>query len=164
MIKQFLLDYEQELLEKKIDLTKSLQKNELSKKENAEYIRFIEKSEDKSYESFSPQNYNTKSNHKKLKDLKEEKRKLEEASEKIEGSIKEIEMKLEKLSEVMTEVRKYESFQANANNGTDSSNLDSLVHRIEFCSNLIDVDPKRCKLELEDICRELENMVKVENQ
>ena len=155
MVKQFLLDYEQELLEKKIDLMKSLQKNELSKKENMEFIHFIEKSEDKSYDSFSPQNYSTRSDRKRLKELKEEKQRIEELSTKVETEIKDIDSKLEKLYKVLDEIRKYDIVEEEKGSAIDYPGLNSIVHKIEFCSNLVDVDPKRCKLELMEICREM---------
>ena len=161
MVKQFLLDYEQELLGKKIDLMKSLQKSELSIKENKEYIHFIEISEDKSYESFSPQSYNTKNNKIKLKELKESQKQLEEISISKKSELELIDKKLKELSKVIEKVRNDETdkmhHDINTTNAKETFN--SILHKIDFCINLVDIDSKRCKLELQDISKSLRKLI-----
>ena len=57
MIRQYLISYKQEFMEKRIDTIQSLHKIELKIKENMEFLRLIENSQDKVYDSFSPHNY-----------------------------------------------------------------------------------------------------------
>ena len=137
MVKQFLLKYEQELMEKKIDLIKSFQNNEMSIKENEEYIRFVETSENEDYGSFSPQSYNKKNDLTKIKELKEKQKQLKEMSSQKKEEIDNIDQRLSELSDIIEEVRNDEEHD--------------LIHKIEFCISLVDVDPKRCKLELQEI-------------
>ena len=157
MVKQFLLNYKQELMERKIDLVKSFQNNEMLIKENEEYIRFVEASEDKNYESFSPQSYNTNNNLVKLKELKEKQKQLKEVSARKKEEIEHIDQKLDELSNIIEEVRNDEEnrIQQNIKKANKNEKLDSLIHKIEFCINLVDVDPKRCKLELREIIKSL---------
>ena len=157
MVKQFLLNYKQELMERKIDLVKSFQNNEMLIKENEEYIRFVEASEDKNYESFSPQSYNTNNNLAKLKELKEKQKQLKEVSARKKEEIEHIDQKLDELSNIIEEVRNDEEnrIQQDIKKANRNEKIDSLIHKIDFCINLVDVDPKRCKLELREIIKSL---------
>ncbi len=158
MIKQFLLNYEQELMENKIDLMKSFQNNEVSIKENEEYIRFVEASEDNNYESFLPQSYNTKNNLIKLKELKEKQKQLKEISARKKEEIEHIDQKLDELSVIIEEVKNDEDNRIQLDT-TEKADRDktrnSLIRKMKFCINLMDVDPKRCKLELQEIIKSL---------
>lgn len=157
MLKQFLLNYKQELMERKIDLTKSFQNNEMLIKENEEYIRFVEASEDKNYGSFSPQSYNTNNNLTEIKELKEKQKQLKEISTWKKEEIEHINQRLSELSSIIEEVRNDEEnrIQQDIKKANRNEKLDSLIHKIEFCINLVDVDPKRCKLELREIIKSL---------
>ena len=157
MLKQFLLNYKQELMERKIDLTKTFQNNEMLIKENEEYIRFVEASEDKNYGSFSPQSYNTNNNLTEIKELKEKQKQLKEISAKNKEEIERIDQRLSELSNIIEEVRNDEEnrIQQDIKKENRNEKLDSLIHKIEFCINLVDVDSKRCKLELREIIKSL---------
>ena len=157
MLKQFLLNYKQELMERKIDLTKTFQNNEMLIKENEEYIRFVEASEDKNYGSFSPQSYNTNNNLTEIKELKEKQKQLKEISAKNKEEIERIDQRLSELSNIIEEVRNDEEnrIQQDIKKENRNEKLDSLIHKIEFCINLVDVDTKRCKLELREIIKSL---------
>ena len=157
MLKQFLLNYKQELMEKKIDMTKSFQNNEMLIKENEEYIRFVEASENKNYGSFSPQSYNTNNNLTEIKELKEKQKQLKEISAKNKEEIERIDQRLSELSNIIEEVRNDEEnrIQQDIKKENRNEKLDSLIHKIEFCINLVDVDTKRCKLELREIIKSL---------
>lgn len=157
MLKQFLLNYKQELMERKIDLTKTFQNNEMLIKENEEYIRFVEASEDKNYGSFSPQSYNTNNNLTVIKELKEKQKQLKEISAKNKEEIERIDQRLSELSNIIEEVRNDEEnrIQQDIKKENRNEKLDSLIHKIEFCINLVDVDTKRCKLELREIIKSL---------
>lgn len=155
MVKQFLLKYEQELMEKKIDLTKSFQNNELLIRENEEYIRFVETSENEDYDSFAPQSYNRKSDLTKIKELKEKQKQLKEISARKKEEIENIDQRLSELSDIIEEVRNNEEqkVQEDIKEANRNKTLDSLIHKIEFCINLVNVDPKRCKMELQEIVK-----------
>lgn len=157
MLKQFLLNYKQELMERKIDLTKSFQNNEMLIKENEEYIRFVEASEDKNYGSFLPQSYNTNNNLTEIKELKEKQKQLKEISTWKKEEIEHINQRLSELSSIIEEVKNDEEnrIQQDIKKANSNEKIDNLIHKIEFCINLVDVDPKRCKLELREIIKSL---------
>ena len=71
MITNFLLNYEHELIEKKKELCKALKEKTLSIKQNEEFIRFIEMSEDNSYDLFAPQNFKNNINQERIRELNE---------------------------------------------------------------------------------------------
>lgn len=188
MIKQYLLNYEQELLEKKIDLSKALQKNEISIKENMEFIHFIEASEDRSYDSFTPQNYKKDTDHNKIKELKNNQKLLQENGVKLKNEVDAISKKIEELENViqlvnqsnsnikgmeeqlndnenfrlkLLETQEYEK-QRIARELHDSTvqSLTSMIHKIELCTRLIDMDANRCKLELQNMSKTVKEMIK----
>ena len=188
MIRKYLLNYEQELLEKKIDLSKALQKNEISLKENTEFIRFLESSEDKSYDSFAPHNYKNDMNAKRMKELKENQKKLIAEGERIKDEIDNISKKIMELEQIIQieqqAVEKSESIEKQLeDNGKfrlklletqeyerqriarelhDSTvqSLTGMIHRIELCSKLMDMDPNRCKLELQNMTKTIRETIR----
>lgn len=188
MIKQYLLNYEQELLEKKIDLSKALQKNDISIKENIEFIHLIEASEDKSYDSFTPQNYKKDTNHNKIKELKDNQKLLQENGIKLKNEVDDISKKIVELENIiqlvnqsnsnikgmeeqlndneivrlkLLETQEYER-QRIARELHDSTvqSLTSMIHKIELCTRLIDMDNNRCKLELQNMSKTVKETIK----
>ena len=183
MIKQYLLKSKQELVEKRIDFRKLLKKSELKIKENIEFIHLIEESQDKNYNSFFPQNYRTVTNKEKIKKLKEEQRKFEEESKRIEKDIDEVDRKIEELnylislckqkdrneSELEEEVIEKEINRMDFYKEIEDQNKDTMkqiiektevlyaIHnKMELCYRLMDMDPKRCKIELKNISKDLQ--------
>lgn len=184
MVKHYLLNYQQELLEKKIDLEKSLQKVEILIKENQEFIRFIQNSEDKSYDSFSPHNYKSDSDEKKKKELKEQQKELKEQTISLKNQIEHINQKSNELENIikllktennkeidkdddsevfrmkLLETQEYErqNIARELQNSTLQS-LASMMHKIEICTKLADMDPNRCKLELQNLSKTVKNTI-----
>lgn len=98
MIRQYLISYKQEFMEKRIDTIQSLHKIELKIKENMEFLRLIENSQDKVYDSFSPHNYSVNNtNYIKMKGLKKENESLQKALSDTKTEIEEIEKKIKDL-------------------------------------------------------------------
>ena len=188
MIKKFLLNYEEELLSKKIDLSKALQKLEMSLKENVEFIHFIEESEDKLYDSFSPNNYKSDSNNKKIKELKERQKVLKKERDELDLKLKNTTEKILELQTIIQQVnqenenlknlegqvienedvrmeilstREYER-QRIARDLHDSTvqSLASMIHKIELCNRLMDMDSNRCKLELQNLSKVVKDTIR----
>lgn len=200
MVQQYLINSKQELIEKKIDLIQSLHKIELKMKENKEFIRLIDNSQDKVYDSFSPHNSNrNNTNSIKRKGLKREFEKLQESQERIKKEINEIEQKMtdldsmihylkivernkienqkienqniEKKKELEEEQQKFhyrllnhfELEQKSIASEIFELNMEavsSVIHKIEMCSKFVDVDIKRCKLELQNISKDMKSLSK----
>lgn len=123
MVKEYLSNQRQELLEKKIDLQKQLHKNELSTKENEEFLRYIQSTENKSYDSFTPSNYKNDRNEQKKKLLKEEIKELHEQEIFLTDELVHISEKIEELDEVIEFVKSEEKNNSMAEQ-SDTDTLD----------------------------------------
>ena len=187
MIKKYLLNYKNELMEKRIDHTKSLKMCDLKIKENIEFNRLIECSEDKSYESFLPRNYNSDINAEKIEELKEERKRLEEEYNRLLVETGSLDRKIDELDSVIKMLQEIESQKedlaqeigdkrifrltiletqeyerqriARELHDTTVQSLASMIHRIELCSKLTEIDPNRCKLELQSLTNMAKNTV-----
>lgn len=188
MIKEYLINYKQELLEKKIDLTKALQKNELLIKEKIEFKRLIELSEDKSYESFSPQNYNNDKNKEQIKELKNQQKELEEKKVQLKTEIEAINKKIDELECILKSLKQLDNETKHMKEELDDNevfrlklletqeyerkriarelhdstvqSLTSMIHKLEFCTKLMDMDPSRCKIELQNLSNTVRDTIR----
>lgn len=200
MILQYLINYKQELAEKRIDMIQSLHKIELKIKENMEFIRLIENSQDKVYDSFSPHNYNVNNtNNIKMKGLKKESERLQENKNKIKKEMEDIDQKMKDLDSMIqylknvernqVENKKIENQRIEQNKETEEEmqkfhfkllenfetekqkiaseiyelnleNVTGIIHKIEACSKFVDLDAKRCKLELQSLIKEMNKISK----
>ena len=70
MVCTYLEKLQEEYLEEKIQIDKSIANLEIQLKENIEFIKFLDESTDVCYESFSPRNVNDK-NKTQIQELKE---------------------------------------------------------------------------------------------
>ena len=187
MVKKYLLNYKQELMEKRIDYTKNLKMYDMKIKENIEFIRLIECSEDESYESFLPRNYNHNTNAEKIEELKEERKKLEEKYNQLLMETGNLDCKIDELDSVIKMLQEIESQSkdlaqeigdkrifrltiletqeyerqriARELHDTTVQSLASMIHRIELCKKLTEIDPNRCKLELHSLTNMAKNTI-----
>lgn len=91
-------------IEKKIDMNTRLSEFLIMYKENTEFIKFLEKDNDSSYEAFTPREVN--SFHKrKINELKNEQKELEIQINEIKLEIECIEKKIEEVVEVIKEAK-----------------------------------------------------------
>ena len=173
-------------MEEKLNCMKQIKNKDLEIRESSEFIHLIEASQDKSYESFSPQNYNSITDSERIEELKRkrdilknEKREFQMELERLEQKIVEVdlvvnsfntsevdyknmekelesskEMQLD-LFEIWKDERKelIEKLQ-----GSILKEFDGAVRKTELCIRFADMDPKRCKLELQEIKKTLENI------
>lgn len=165
MVKEYLLKCKKELIEEKMHLMKELKKNELSIKENLEFVHYIEMSEDKSYDSFVPQSFEKDLDEKKLFELKEKKKELEQCKSQLEKRIEIIDHKLAELEQIIASIiiRQDEESESmySAENDICSviQNLNRINSKIKMCVDLVDVDRYRCKLELMNLSRYIDDIL-----
>lgn len=180
MITEYLEKLHEEMYEKKVLLERDLKKNELLLKENLQFIYTLENSLDKNYESFSPRDINHES-YAKIESLKKEQVQIVARSEKLETKILDLNEHLTELENVLKSVRENirvedaknilveedEVFrkkiletqemerQRIARELHDSivQNLTGIVHKLELCTKLMDMDTVRCKLELQTLSK-----------
>lgn len=183
MVTSYLERLQDELLEKKSVLEKGINELQIHLKENLEFIKMLEESNDSSYEAFTPREVNSKDKE-KISELKNEQKvivqDLEAVKEEYDVCIK----KLDELTSVIkvaksTLVQKKADTEENdlyrltiletqenerqriSRELHDSTvqNLTSLVHKTELCSKLVEMDPIRCKLELIMMSRTLRDII-----
>lgn len=171
--------YTEELLA----IEKRMMELEIQLRENIEFIKLLEETNDPNFESFTPRKVNAK-NKDKICELKEEqksivqsmeeeklcytqaKERLEELNEVLEATNKEIEISNQdalingayRATLLETQENERQRISRDLHDYT-IQNLTSLVHKTELCSKLIEMDPIRCKLELTTVNKTLREVI-----
>ena len=100
MVCTYLEKLQEEYLEEKIQIDKSIANLEIQLKENIEFIKFLDESTDVCYESFSPRNVNDK-NKTQIQELKEKKKDILHKMNEEKNKQAEIIQKMDELSSVI---------------------------------------------------------------
>lgn len=187
MIKDYLIRTRQELMEQKIDTAAQGKKIDMEMEEINEFISVIESAQDKSYEAFFPQNMSAISDSEKIKELKADRKKLEEEAAKIQMQIETLSEKIaeldnlvhiQKQTELESESMKQQldkDLQLKENliqssldertgfqhyiQSTIMESVNELNRKMDFCMKLADMDPKRCWLELQLSSKTMQKMI-----
>ncbi len=186
MVIEYLEKLYHELYEKKLNLESENQKKEILLKNNIKFVSTLEKNLDENYESFSPRKVDEE-NHMKIESLLQEQRELEENIRKIKIEILDLGIKISELENVIKNARNKEKFYIYENARTNEEyflkknilevqeierqriasdmhdsvvqSLTSLVHRMELCSKIGEVDPVRGKLELREMTKIVRDII-----
>lgn len=186
MVCTYLEKLQEEYLEEKIQIDKSIANLEIQLKENIEFIKFLDESTDVCYESFSPRNVNDK-NKTQIQELKEKQKDILHKMNVEKNKQAEIIQKMDELSSVIkvakstskknekkekteidSDIYRLTLLETQENerqrisrelHDSTVQNLTSMIHKIELCSKLIDMDPIRCKLELTMMSRTLRDII-----
>ena len=169
MVIEYLEKIYQEMYERKVSLERDYKKIELLLKENAQFIDTLENSLDKNYESFSPRDINRES-YEKIEALKEEKSIIEKDSEELKERILNLTEHLVELEEVLQNLRESTREEKEKEvlieeedkillHDSMVQSLTGMIHKIELCTKLMDVDKVRCKLELQNMSKTMKKMI-----
>ncbi len=186
MVVEYLEKLYHELYEKKLNLESQNQKKEILLKDNIKFVKTLEKTLDENYESFSPRKVDEE-NHLKIESLLREQRELEENIRKIKIEILDLGIKISELESIIKTARNREKIilsdhlkqseenfskrnvlevqeierQRIARDMHDSvvQSLTSLVHRMELCSKIGEIDPVRGKLELREMTKIVRDII-----
>lgn len=184
MVKTYLEKLQSDFLEEKVTLEKEINDLQIRVKENVEFVRLLEENNDTAYASFSPREVNPK-NKVKIQELNKEKKEMEKQLEQLQEQYAGCVGKLQELSEVLhslqlstteqklptaAEREKYRltilETQENERqrisrelHDSTVQNLTSMVHKVELCSKLLEMDPIRCKLELITLGKTLREII-----
>ena len=185
MVREYLENYLNDLLEKRIQLEKEYGDLENRIRENIEFINLLEEKNDPNYESFTPRTVNS-ANKKKIQELNLEQKELSEAAKKKKAEVNACYTKVAELTGVIRVARESELDEDALNNIDDNTvfrlklletqeterqriarelhdssvqNLTSLVYKSELCTKLIDMDPIRCKLELVSMSKSIKDII-----
>ena len=189
MVCSYLENLQEEYLEQKIYIDKSMANLQVKLKENIKFLKLLEEDIDVRYESFSPRQTLSKNNQQilelkqKQKDILIEIEKVKEEQSSIIQKIDELnsvlkvartneaklrEMELAEKDEVdnelcrmsLLEIQEKERQRISRElHDSTAQNLTSLVHKTELCGKLVDMDPIRCKLELTTMSRALKEII-----
>ena len=171
MVREYLEKTKLQFEQKKESIIEQIHLCENKQKENIKFIQMLEETNDSSYEAFSPRETNV-FNHRKIAELQEEQKQVEDQIIHLQNQIGELEFKIAEITSVIKVVKKDEDEIGSDEADTDTrlallnsveterqriardlhdsttQSLTSLVHKTELCTKLIDKDPVRCKLEL----------------
>lgn len=183
MVLAYLEKLQKSYLEEKFSVEKIINNLQIHLRENTEFIKLLEETNDPNFESFTPREVNSK-NKKKIIELQEEKNEILLSLEQEKLHYIQCEEKLTELADVINEAKKRSMRNSGdlLNNEVyrvslletqenerqrisrelhDSTvqNLTSLVHKAELCSKLVDMDHIRCKLELSMMSKTLREII-----
>ena len=180
MVIEYLQQIKDSYFEQKHALEKQLNLLEIQLKENTGMIKMLEETNDSCYELFTPRNVNSK-NKAKINELMEEQKSINESIENLKNSIKEYSSKIEQLDQIVEEenreieiVQEYTETMSQQNivsedekESSEDNLLDSMkniLNRLELCSQLIDIDPVRCRLELGSVMKILTDLIEEKDE
>lgn len=180
MVIEYLQQIKDSYFEQKHALEKQLNLLEIQLKENTGMIKMLEETNDSCYELFTPRNVNSK-NKAKINELMEEQKSINESIENLKNSIKEYSSKIEQLDQIVEEenreieiVQEYTETMTQQNivsedekESSKDNLLDSMkniLNRVELCSQLIDIDPVRCRLELSSVMKILIDLIEEKDE
>lgn len=177
----FLEKLQNEYLEEKVAIEKELGNLEIHRRENIEFIRLLEENSDPTYESFTPREVNgtnknrimelTEAEKELTKQIEVQKQRYQNCLDKLDelsafiketkdqiGEKKEEEDEFYRLTLLETQENERQRISRELHDST-VQNLTSLVHKTELCSKLVELDPVRCKLELNMMSRTLRDII-----
>ena len=180
MVIEYLQQIKDSYFEQKHGLEKQLNLLEIQLKENIGMIKMLEETNDSCYELFTPRNVNSK-NKAKINELMEEQKSINESIENLKNSIKEYSSKIEQLDQIVEEenreieiVQEYTEAMTQQNivsedekESSEDNLLDSMkniLNQVELCSQLIDIDPVRCRLELSSVMKILTDLIEEKDE
>lgn len=186
MIVNYLEKIYGEMYEQKVNLERDYQKNEILLKENIKFIHALEKTLDKNYESLSPHDLNHES-YAKINSLRIEQKQIEEKSKELKLRISKLNAYIDELESILKIARENKKIVENKNIPIEEDelfrrkiletqemerqriardlhdsivqSLTNMVHKIELCSKLMDVDIVRCKLELQAMSKNIRDII-----
>ncbi len=182
MVISYLNRLHDEYIGEQLDLEKKIHNLNIHLRENTEFIKLLDQTNDPTYESFTPWDVNVK-NKKKIQELMEEQQKIKESLEEAREHYAASQRKIEELTAVISQAKKQltldesdcddEVFritmletQENERqrisrelHDSTAQNLTSLVHKTEFCIKLVEEDPIRCKLELNKVSKMIREII-----
>lgn len=184
MVIEYLQQIKDSYFEQKHALEKQLNLLEIQLKENTGMIKMLEETNDSCYELFTPRNVNSKNKAKinELMEVMEEQKSINESIENLKNSIKEYSSKIEQLDQIVEEenreieiVQEYTETMSQQNIVSEDEKIESsednlldsmknILNRVELCSQLIDIDPVRCRLELSSVMKILTDLIEEKDE
>lgn len=186
MVIDYLNKLKSELLEEKLNLEVKQNSIKVSLNENIKFIEKLKEEDSQIFDAFSPRKQN-KDLRENIRSLENNQNELLESFEDVKSKLIDLKSRIDELDSVLRIAKKQKATQKSTNNQIeekdflklkvletqenerqrisrelhDSSvqNLTSLVHKMELCSKLVEVDPIRCKLELTAMSKTIREII-----
>lgn len=157
MMFTYLEKYKDELLEQKATLLKDITSCDNEIKETTKFIEYLEESSDPNYEAFTPRKVNM--HHKdKIEELKTVLKESFAKKESLQNNLSSLDERIEELNSVIR--NSSDHYLSKEVYQQSEAGLNAMIHKFELCSQLVDVDPIRCKQELAHIESMLKSLYK----
>lgn len=150
MVKAYLIERKQTCEKEKIKVEKKIQELKEQQEKKVQVLKSLEESEDSSYESFSPRNIKIK-NKDKIEEVLAQQEQIQAQLTQQNEKLAECAEKIKKAEEVLTAYEKEKNCcsEKEKSNDLPQETLKNILYKIQLCSKLIDLDPHRCKLEID---------------
>lgn len=186
MVKEYLENYQDELMQKKIVLEKRCHDLEIKVKENIQFILYLEKEKEDTYDSFTPRKYGRKQDE-QIQNLKAQQELFEKEAEKVAYELSDTNSRLAELSSIIKVARQNELTSQNINSIINNNDyirlkfletqelerqriardmhdstiqsLTGMIYKTELCTKLMDIDTEKCKMELETLSKMLHGII-----
>ena len=169
MVEEYIQKIYEELLKEEQNSAKRISDLQIHLKETQAMIHLLEETNDPNYESFTPRKVNSR-NKQKIDELHAEMKELEEAIQQETDYHTQQMEKVEEAAKVLRQAKAYVACRCDRNtleeerisrelHDSTVQNLTAMVHMAELCSKLVDMDPIRCKLELNKMIKNLREII-----
>lgn len=162
MVENFLKNLYQEYYEKKLNLEQENQRLVVELNNNVKLTETLKNSLDEDFESFFPRKVE-QDKHMEIDSLTEEQNVISKKISKLQTKIENVDMKIEEVEELLKNIRENQRYidiplKQDKNNAL-IINFTSILNKVEMCNKLVDIDPVRCKLELEMIEKNIKKII-----
>lgn len=169
MAEEYLNSLKENIYQKKKHLQKEKKKLEKQQQEIEQLLEQSKAEEEAGYDLFTPRSVkqDLKEQRKNLEEQKEEVlRQKEQLNQQITENNKDIESVREieqKFHEIENEEKKTITVETGKKNTEENEkecySLEQILHRMELCYRLIDLDPVRCKLEMSGVMEQIQQNI-----
>lgn len=169
MAEEYLNSLKENIYQKKKHLQKEKKKLEKQQLEMEQMIEQSKVEEEAGFDLFTPRSVkqDQKEKRKKLeKEIEELLRQKEKLNQQIAEnnkdieSVREIEQKFHKMEKEERKTIAVETEQKDTEeNEKECYNWEQILHRMELCYRLIDIDPVRCKLEMSGVMEQIQQNI-----
>lgn len=131
MVSDYLLKIHEEYIESKLVIDKEIASLEIKLRENIEFIKLLESTENTGYELFSPRNVNSK-HREQIKELKEKQKDIIEKIDQLKSDQEQIASKIDEIAIMIKETKSMEKKCRIQDMDTESESEDDDTENNEF--------------------------------
>lgn len=161
MTKAYLEKIRAQLVEEKNALEKQRFYLENAMEENKKFVELLDESNDPNFESFTPRAVNGR-NKEKIEELNQQQKHLIGEKSQIEEKMLSVTTQLEECNQVLQ--HEYELNRIMQHEEATVDKLTDILQKLQLSLEFVDVDTQRCRLEISDVIKSVENMIEEKNK